>query len=67
MSEEHRDKADAVERQIDELEDETDRLGDEIEDARADWERKKADDSVPGAGGKPNIRDTGPPPEAGNQ
>jgi phage shock protein A len=67
MSEEHRDKADAVEREIDDLDDQAEQLQDEIDAAKADWERKKADDSVPGAVGKTEIREEGPPPEAGNQ
>jgi phage shock protein A len=67
MAQEHREQADAVEREIDDLDEQSEQLQDEIEAAKADWERKKADDSVPGAGGKPNIRETGPPPEAGNQ
>jgi phage shock protein A len=67
MSEEHRDKADAVEREIDDLDDQAEQLQDEIDAAKADWERKKADDSVPGAVGKTEIREEGPSPEAGNQ
>jgi hypothetical protein len=37
------------ERQADELQERSDKLGEEIADAREDWERKSADDSVPGA------------------
>ena len=36
------------EREADELQERSDQLGEEIADAREDWERKKADDSVPG-------------------
>jgi hypothetical protein len=50
---EHRD------RDIDEMEERTERLEDEISDARQDWERKKADSSVPGA--PPDEEDTGGP------
>ena len=53
MSEEHRDKADAVERELDDMEEQTDTLEEETEAAKADWKRKREDDSVPGA----------PPPE----
>jgi phage shock protein A len=67
MAQEHREQADAVEREIDDLDEQSEQLQDEIEAAKADWEAKKADDSVPGAGGKPNIRGQGPPPEAGNE
>jgi hypothetical protein len=48
------------EQQADELEERSERLGEEIADVREDWERKKADDSVPGA----QNPDTGLPPEA---
>jgi hypothetical protein len=37
------------EQQADELEERSQKLGEEIADVREDWERKKADDSVPGA------------------
>jgi t-SNARE complex subunit (syntaxin) len=67
MSEEHREQADAVERELDDMEEQADNLQEEIEATRADWERKKEDDSVPGAVGKTQIRKEGPPPEAGNQ
>ena len=36
------------EREADEMQERSDRLGEEIADVREDWERKKADDSVPG-------------------
>jgi hypothetical protein len=42
------------ERELDEMEERAERLDDEIDDAREDWERKKADSSVPGAVGDPN-------------
>jgi hypothetical protein len=67
MSEEHRERADAVERELDDMEEQADNLEEETEAIKADWERKKADDSVPGAAGKTQIRQEGPPPEAGNQ
>jgi hypothetical protein len=37
------------EREVDEMEARSEKLGDEIAEAREDWERKKADDKVPGA------------------
>jgi uncharacterized small protein (DUF1192 family) len=52
MSEEHREQADAVERELDDMEEQADRLQEEIEATKADWERKKDDDSVPGATGE---------------
>jgi hypothetical protein len=48
------------EREADEMEARSEQLGDEIAEAREDWERKKADDSVPGA----QNPETGLPPEA---
>jgi hypothetical protein len=41
------------EQTADELEERSKQLGEEINDVREDWERKRADDGVPGA----------PPPE----
>jgi hypothetical protein len=37
------------EREVEEMEERSERLGQDIDDAREDWERKKADESVPGA------------------
>lgn len=45
--------ADELERETRRLERESDRIDDEIADVRQDWERKRADEAVPGA----------PPPE----
>jgi uncharacterized small protein (DUF1192 family) len=53
MSEEHREQADAVERELDDMDEQAGELQEEIEATKADWERKREDDSVPGA----------PPPE----
>jgi hypothetical protein len=51
------------ERQADDMEERTEQLEDEISDARKDWERKKADSSVPGAAGDPESAEGGPQPE----
>jgi hypothetical protein len=51
------------EREIDDMEERSDRLEDEIDDAREDWERKKSDPSVPGAAGDPEKAEDGPQPE----
>ena len=37
------------EREVDEMQERSGRLEDEIADTREDWKRKKADSSVPGA------------------
>jgi hypothetical protein len=44
-----------LEREIERLQVESGRLGDEASDARKDWERKRSDPSVPGA---PPAEDT---------
>jgi len=59
----HEAKAEEVERELDEMQERADRLGDEIEDTGDEWERRKADDRVPGAAGRPSEAD-GPDPEA---
>jgi multidrug resistance efflux pump len=56
-------KADELERELDEMQERSDDLGEEIEGAEEQWERRKADDRVPGAGGEPEQAD-GPEPEA---
>ncbi len=38
-----------AEREADDLKHQGDKLGDDIEDTKADWESKQADSSVPGA------------------
>ena len=52
----HDAKADELEREIDDLQEHSDKLGDKIEGAGEDWEQRKADDSVPGATGEPCER-----------
>ena len=51
------------ERELEELEERADRLEDEIDEAREDWERKKADPHIPGAAGDPEHAEEGPRPE----
>ena len=53
----HDEKADEVERELDDLQERSEKLGDEIEGAGADWESRKADESVPGATGEPSEDD----------
>jgi predicted nucleic acid-binding Zn-ribbon protein len=60
---EHQDRARELERDAEEMEERTERLEGEISDAREDWERKKADPSVPGAAGDPERAEKGPQPE----
>jgi len=51
------------EREVDKLQERSDDLGEEIADAREEWENKQRDDSVPGAVGEPASEDELPPPE----
>jgi predicted nucleic acid-binding Zn-ribbon protein len=55
---EHEDQ----EHELDEMEERSERLEDEIDDTREDWERKKRDSSVPGAAGDPDQAEEGPQP-----
>ena len=56
MPEQDPDKlADALDQEADKLESHSKELGQQIEDSRQDWERKRRDENVPGA----------PPPEGG--
>ena len=51
MEEDFRDQADQAEHELADMERRRDRLGEEIETVKRDWEARKADDSVPGAEG----------------
>jgi hypothetical protein len=48
-SDEHRELADAAEREAGDLERSSEQLGEEIGEVRSDWRRKQADPDVPGA------------------
>jgi hypothetical protein len=54
---EHERKADELERESADMQEQSERLGAEIEDTREDWRRKQSDDSVPGAVGEPGDED----------
>lgn len=53
-----------MERDLDDMEKRSERLEDEIEATREDWERKKRDPSVPGAAGDPETAEDDVAPEA---
>jgi hypothetical protein len=53
------EKVGEAERDLSDLERRADALGEEIDDARSDWEGKKADPSVPGAAGDPRHAEQG--------
>jgi hypothetical protein len=59
MTEDHQQRADAAERDLADMEERSERVGEHIEDARKDWEAKVADSSVPGAGGDPERAEEG--------
>jgi hypothetical protein len=46
---EHDERAQEPERELEAMEERSDRLEDDIADAEEDWQRKKRDSSVPGA------------------
>jgi hypothetical protein len=60
---EHERHADRLERELDDMAEQTERLGDDIDETRKDWERKQQDSSVPGATGDSQAGDDEPPPE----
>jgi hypothetical protein len=51
------------EREVEDMEKRVSKLDDQIDEVREDWERKKADSSVPGAAGDPEKAEQGPQPE----
>ena len=53
------EKVGEAERELADLEERSEKLGDEIDETRDDWEAKKADDSVPGAAGEPSHAEEG--------
>ena len=61
---EHDEQADQVERELDDMEHQSERLEGEISDAREDWERKKRDPLVPTGETPDENEDEQPPPEA---
>jgi hypothetical protein len=46
----HEERAAEAEYELSEMEDRSDKLAEDIEQAKDDWEQQKHDDSVPGAG-----------------
>jgi hypothetical protein len=51
------------EQDLEELQEQTDQLGEQIEEAREDWQAKKDDDKVPGALGDVTEMDADDAPE----
>jgi hypothetical protein len=66
MTEDHERQVEAAQRELAELEERSERVGENIEETRKDWEAKVADESVPGAQGDPDSGEDGgalPPPD----
>ena len=66
MSTDHEGQAEAAERELADMEERSERVGEHIEEARKDWEAKVADSAVPGATGEAGEdEDDGelPPPD----
>ena len=63
MSEAHDKQADRLEREFDDMAHDSERLKGDIDTTRSDWERKKVDENVPGAGGDPIFGEGDGPPE----
>jgi len=59
MTEDHQREVKAAERELADMEERSERVGEHIEEARKDWEAKVADSSVPGAGGDPERAEEG--------
>jgi hypothetical protein len=59
MTQDHERQAEAAEREVAELEERSEQVGQEIDEARKDWEAKVADPGVPGAGGDPERAEEG--------
>ena len=59
MTEDHEQEAEAAEREVADMQERSERVGRQIDEARKDWEAKVADSSVPGAGGDPDRAEEG--------
>ena len=59
MTEDHERQAKAAERELADMEERSERVGEHIEEARKDWDAKVADPAVPGAGGDPDRAEEG--------
>jgi len=59
MTEDHEQRADGAEREAADMQERSERVGRQIDEARKNWEAKVADPSVPGAGGDPDRAEEG--------
>jgi hypothetical protein len=60
MTHEHDEQAEAAERELADMEERSERVGEHIDAARKDWESKQADPGVPGAVGGEDDDDEEP-------
>jgi hypothetical protein len=61
---EHEQRADEIERELDDMKEQAERLEGDIADTRSDWEHKQADASVPGAVDEREPEGPAPEPES---
>jgi hypothetical protein len=64
---EHDEKAQQLEREAEDLEEQSDRVGEHIDDTRRDWESKEQDPSVPGAQPDPDDEEESVPGVAADE
>jgi len=60
MTEDYEREASAAERELADMEERSERVGEHIDESRKDWEAKAADADVPGAVGDRSADDTPP-------
>jgi hypothetical protein len=53
---EHEERAEELEREAEDMEDRSERVGEHIEETRREWEAKEDDPAVPGAQPDPDER-----------
>ena len=56
---EHEEHAERLEREADDMERQSDKVGEHIDETRRDWESKEQDANVPGAQPDPGEEETG--------
>ncbi len=59
MTEGYEEQAERAERELADMQERGERVEEHIDEARKDWEQKKADSAVPGAGGDPERAEEG--------
>jgi hypothetical protein len=64
---EHDEKAQELEREAEDLEEQSDRVGEHIDHTRRDWESKEQDPSVPGAQPDPDDEEESVPGVAADE